>query len=189
MDVLEAIRTRRTVKEFLPDRVPRELIEQVLEAAIWAPNHRLTEPWGFVVLQRAALARLGELRRQMTVDYLTGKGAKQSVIQQQGDDAYRKTVGAPVTIAVTVAQHADPAVREEDYAATMAAVQNLMLAAHALGLASYLSTNHLIGYPPARALIGVPDDRRIFGLVQLGYPARQRESKRTPARAHTAWLD
>src|SRR5205823_3197532 len=131
MDVIEAIRTRRTVKDFRPEPVARELIEQVLDAAVWAPNHRLTEPWEFLVLQGTTLQRLAGLRSQMVVDYLAGQGAKPEVVAKQGDDAYNKGVGAPVTIAVTLAQHADPAIREEDYAATMAAVQNLMLAAHA----------------------------------------------------------
>lgn len=195
MDVLEAIRTRRTTKAFRPDPVPRELIEQVLEAAVWAPNHRLTEPWEFVVVQGAALERLARLRRRMTADFLgsqqeqpDNRPASAEQIQQQADDAYRKAMAAPVTIAVAMAQHQDAAIREEDYAATMAAIQNLMLAAHSLGLASFLSTNKLISYPPAYDLLGVPAGRRIVGLVQLGYPAQQRSQRRTPAAARTRWL-
>lgn len=193
MDVLEAIRTRRTIKSYAPDSVPRALIEQVLEAAVWAPNHRLTEPWEFVVVQGETLEALAALRRRMTVEWLSaqrGAGGPPPAerLAREGDDAYRKAIAAPVTVAVTVAQHADPAIREEDYAAVAAAIQNMMLAAKGLGLGAFWSTNRLIEYPPARELLGVPPDRRIVGLVQLGYPAQERGARRTPASAHTRWL-
>ncbi len=193
MDVLEAIHTRRTIKSYAPDKVPRELIEQVLEAAVWAPNHRLTEPWEFVVVQGEALETLARLRRQMTVDWISAQRPNGEPLpaerrEREGEDAYRKAIAAPVTIAVTVAQHADPAIREEDYAAVAAAIQNLMLAARGLGLGAFWSTNRLIDYPPARELLGVPPERRIVGLVQLGYPAQQRDARRTPATVRTRWL-
>jgi nitroreductase len=191
MDVLDAIHTRRTVKEYAPEPVPRELIERVLEAAVWAPNHRLTEPWEFVVVQGEPLERLAQLRRRMTVEWLSGRdgGAPSpEQVESQGAEAYRKAAAAPVTVAVTMAQNDDPAIREEDYAATAAAIQNMMLAARGLGLGAFWSTNRLVEYPPARDLLGVPPDRRIVGLVQLGYPARERGGRRTPAAAHTRWL-
>lgn len=202
MDVLEAIRTRRTTKSFSGKPVPRDLIEQVLEAAVWAPNHRLTEPWEFIVVQGDGIDRLGQLRRQMTVEYLHSKqqnaGAAQSAgpagpalerqISLQGDDAYRKATAAPVTVAVCVTQHLDPAVREEDYAAGVAAIQNLMLAAHGLGLASFWSTNNLVKYGPALEFLGVHPDHRVIGLVQLGYAAGERSQRRAPAASRTRWL-
>ena len=58
MDVIEAIRTRRTVKAFRPDPVPREQLERILGAARWAPNHRLTQPWRFRHVGPVALGRL-----------------------------------------------------------------------------------------------------------------------------------
>src|SRR6185503_7654394 len=64
MDVLEAIRTRRTAGKIRGDVPPRELIEELLEAATWAPNHRLNEPWRFFVLAGDARERFGELMAQ-----------------------------------------------------------------------------------------------------------------------------
>ncbi|HLZ72901.1 MAG TPA: nitroreductase [Dehalococcoidia bacterium] len=189
MDVIEAIHTRRTIKAYRPDPVPRELIERVLEAAVWAPNHRLTEPWEFVVVQGAALERLAALRREQTAAGLRAQGTlSEDQVTRAADEGYRKALAAPVMIAVAMTEHADPAVREEDYAATAAAIQNLMLAARGLGLGAFWSTNRVIGYPPARALLGVPEGKRIVGLVQLGYAAQQREGRRAPAAARTRWL-
>src|SRR5579884_3714727 len=119
MNVIEAIRTRRTTKLYRPDPVPRELIERVLEAAVWAPNHRLTEPWEFIVVQGAALEQLAQLRRRMTAEFVAdnlGEPAAPDLDGKPALDAYAKALAAPVTVVVTMAQHADPAVREEDYA-------------------------------------------------------------------------
>ena len=190
MDVLEAIHGRRTVKAFRAEPPPRALIEQVLEAAVWAPNHRLTEPWEFIVVQGEALTRLAALRAEMTAAYLRG-GATPPPAEQvarQAEEARGKALAAPVTIAVAMAQHTDPAIREEDYAATASAIQNLLLAAYGLGLGAFWSTNNLIAYLPAYALLGVAPERRIIGLVQLGYPAQERQQRRTPAAARTRWL-
>src|SRR5277367_2607418 len=59
--VIDAIRTRRTIKKMDPERMPaRSDVEAVVESATWAPNHHMTEPWRFVVLTGAARVRLGE---------------------------------------------------------------------------------------------------------------------------------
>jgi nitroreductase len=60
MDVFEAIRTRRSIGAVSQDVPPREVIEEILEAATWAPNHRLTEPWRFIVLAGSAREAFGE---------------------------------------------------------------------------------------------------------------------------------
>src|SRR5579883_2912176 len=73
VDVREAIQTRRTIKRYRAEPVPGALIEQVLEAAVWAPNHRLTEPWEFVVVQGETLEQLAQLRRQMVTEYLSAQ--------------------------------------------------------------------------------------------------------------------
>jgi nitroreductase len=189
VDVLEAIHTRRTIKAYRPDPVPRSLIEQVIEAAVWAPNHRLTEPWQFVVLQGAALERLAALRREQTAMGLRAEGKlSEEQIARIAEEGFQKALAAPVTVAVLMHEHPDPAIREEDYAATAAAIQNLMLAARGLGLGAFWSTNRVIGYAPARELIGAGDSDRVVGLVQLGYPAQERRSNRAPASARTRWL-
>ncbi len=189
MDVLDAIHTRRTIKAYRPEPVPRETIERVLEAAVWAPNHRLTEPWEFIVVQGATLERLAILRREQTAAGLREQGTlTEQQIARTAEEGYQKALAAPVTVAVAMAEHADPAVREEDYAATAAAIQNLMLAARGLGLGAFWSTNRLIGYAPARELLGVAVGKRIVGLVQLGYAAQERQGKRAPAAARTRWL-
>src|SRR5687768_801979 len=62
MDALTAIERRTSVRRFRPDPVPRETIEQIIGAAVRAPNHKLTEPWRFAVLTGGAKARLAEIQ-------------------------------------------------------------------------------------------------------------------------------
>ena len=72
MDVMEAIRTRRTIFIFRPEPVSKETIERFFDAGIWAPNHHLTEPWRFIVLgekTREILAqRYGEIQESKAAD-------------------------------------------------------------------------------------------------------------------------
>ena len=62
MDAIEAIQRRTSVRRFRPDPVPREVIARLLECALYAPNHKLTEPWRFAVLTGAARERYAEIR-------------------------------------------------------------------------------------------------------------------------------
>jgi nitroreductase len=62
MDAIDAIQRRTSVRRFRPDPVPRETIARLLECAVRAPNHKLTEPWRFAVLTGPARSRLAELR-------------------------------------------------------------------------------------------------------------------------------
>src|SRR5436305_10730247 len=100
MEVEDAIRDRRTHKAFAPDPVPRELLEELLELARWAPNHHLTNPWRFRVLGPDALTRLKEAA---------------------GPEAAAKLDRAPTLVAVTAVRSADPVQDEEDLCAAACA--------------------------------------------------------------------
>lgn len=63
MDILELIKRRRSIPKFSPQPVPRATIQRMLETATWAPNHHLTEPWGFIVLEGASRDRFAAIRR------------------------------------------------------------------------------------------------------------------------------
>ncbi|MEM3892262.1 MAG: nitroreductase family protein [Nitrososphaerales archaeon] len=71
LDVLEAIKTRRSISKFKPDEPPKELIEKILDAGTWAPTHHLTEPWKFFVLTGKAREKLGEAMAQALAEELT----------------------------------------------------------------------------------------------------------------------
>lgn len=186
MDVLEAIHTRRTTKLYRAEAPERGLIEQVLEAAVWAPNHRLTEPWQFYVLSGDSLREAAELRARATQEGFAE--ATEAIRRAKGEEARRKALAAPVCIVVATEQADDPIVREEDYAASAAAIQNMLLSARGLGLSAFWGTGILVGYQPFRNFLGLAPAQRIVGLVQLGYGAQERSQRRAPAASKTHWL-
>jgi nitroreductase len=186
MDVSDAIRQRRSIKKFT-DRAPtREQIETLLAAAALAPNHRLTQPWRFYVLGPQARyaygLALGERKARKQPDAESGRALRDAVAAEHR--------ALPGMIAVAVVNRDDPEVRDEDYAATMMAVENLALAAVELGLGTHIKTGGVMSDPAARAAAGVRDDERIVAIVNVGVPEEIPPPKmRESAAKFTTWRD
>ncbi len=186
MDVKEAIRSRVSVKEYQPDAVPRETIERLLELAVLAPNHWMTQPLEFRVMGPAAKRAYGEA--------LGGRKARKlgdpEVARQVLDKVVRRHVEVPAMVAVLVREDADPEIREEDYATAFMAIQNLSLAAVAEGLGTHIRTGAVMGEPALREALQAADDQRIAAIVFLGKPSEVPGPRpRTPAAERTRWLD
>jgi nitroreductase len=185
MHVSDAISSRRSIKRFTSRAVTREEIEAILAAAVAAPNHRLTQPWRFYVLGPDARAAYGLV--------LGGRKAKK-IEDPSAAGAMRDTVAAehralPGMLVVAIAEHENPEIREEDYAAVMMAIQNLSLAAVALGLGTHVKTGAIMSDPAARGAAGVKDGERIVAVVNIGEPSDVPPPKpREPATAFTTWL-
>jgi len=145
MDVIEAIRTRRTVKAFRPDPVPREQLERILGAARWAPNHRLTQPWRFRHVGPVALGRL---------------------MSASGDE---KLLRAPTLVVASYAPSPLPPHAVEDEQATAAAIYAVLLAAHAEGVASFWRTPKMLNDQAGREAVGLPEGERVVGMLSFGF--------------------
>jgi nitroreductase len=184
--VLDVIRTRRSVPRLKPDPVPHELIAQLIDAAVWAPNHKLTEPWTFYVLEGASKRRFAETRRDFRRTQLPNPDAAE--VQPALEKVYRDTAETPVIIVVTSYVADDPEQREEDFWATYGAAYAFMLGAWGHGLGTYFRTGGLRDYPPLRQFLGLPADRRIIGVIYAGYPVEVPQRRRTPAAEKTVWL-
>jgi len=175
MDVLEALRTRRTVGAFTSDAPPLEAVERAIEAATWAPNHHLTEPWRFHVLTGVARTAIAAAAGE------TLPAEKATTEEREAMRA--KFERAPVLVVVTQAGGSADAVRDlEDYAACACATQNLLLAAHAQGLAARWSTGKLAHSEGVRRYLGLGERDRIVAFVYLGYAATEvaPEPRRSP---------
>jgi len=84
----------------------------------------------------------------------------------------------------------DEITREEDYAATMMAIANLMIAAESLGLGTYLKTGGVMQDAELTELADMPENFRVVGLISLGYPAEQESPRRRkPAAELTRWVE
>jgi nitroreductase len=185
--VLDLMRSRRSIPRMQPTPVPRELIERLLDAAVWVPNHRLTEPWQFFVLDGAARRRFAEIRRDWRRRQVPDPEAPG--VQAALDKVYRDTADTPMIIIVTSHVTEDPELREEDAWATFGAAYGFMLGAWAHGLGTYFRTGTLRDDPALREMLRLPEDRRVIGVLYVGYPAEIPQRRRTPAAQKTVWLD
>src|SRR5438445_13438526 len=110
MDVEDAIRSRRTHKAFAPEPVPRELLDELLELARWAPNHHLTNPWRFRVVGPSSLARLKRAAAEVAVAEMPEGASAETV----GEGAAAKLDRAPTLVVCSASQSGDPVQEEED---------------------------------------------------------------------------
>ena len=188
MDAITAINQRTSVRRFRPDPVPRAVVEQLLECAVRAPNHKLTQPWRFAVLTGRAIERYAGIRARHRLLRFADPAAPEAVAA--ANKMRREVFDTPVHIVVMAAVNPDEITREEDYAAVLMAVTNLMIAAESLGLGTYLKSGGIMQDPGLIQLAGVPEHYRVVGLLSLGYPAEQEAPRRRkPASELTRWVE
>lgn len=160
MAILDVITSRRTIKMFKPDPVAEDKLMIWLEAASYAPNHRMTEPWELVFIGADTRAKL---------KHKTDFG------------------GAPVVLAVLSKPAAAAFDRDENVMAVSCFIQNLTLAAEEEGVGVFWSS--LGAQPQNRAVMGVPEDYDVIGLLGIGYPAEIPPAKpRTPIASKITYL-
>jgi nitroreductase len=186
MNVTDAIAQRRSIKKFQDRPVTREEIEGLLDAAVLAPNHHLTQPWRFYVLgpvsRRGYGLALGERKARKLPDPDAANAVRAKTAAEH--EAF------PALIAVAMVLHESPETREEDYAAVMQAIANIMLAAVERGLGTHMRTGGVMDDPAARAAVGVREGERIVALLNVGVPAEVPAPKpRQGAAAVTQWVD
>ena len=186
MDAIDAIQRRTSVRRYRQEPISRETIERLLECAVRAPNHKLTEPWRFAVLTGAAKARLAEIR----AGHRLRKADDPASAEARAEKARRETLESPAIIVMMARTSEDDITREEDYAAVMMATANLMTAAQSLGLGTYLKTGGVMRDPALAELIGLPESYRVVGILSVGYPIdAEPPRRRRPAGEVTRWLE
>jgi nitroreductase len=187
-DYFDVVRAQRACREFRPDAVADDLLERVLEAATFAPSAENRQPWEFVVVRDAtARARLGELTRSAWHDGARAHSEGRLTPQLLADverGAEGGVGGAPVIVVVCGdARRGHEAVLP---ASVFPAVQNLLLAASALGLGSALTTLPTVFPSELRELLELPPHVHPLAVVPLGFPARRLgPPRREPVAHHT----
>lgn len=182
METYEAITTRRSVPK--PGGTPpsKEQVTKLLDAAVRAPTHHLTQPWRFIILTGDALIELGDA-------WAAGAAAA-------GDDPEKvrsKPLRAPLIICVIEQPHLEnPKVVEvEEHHAVGAAIQNILLAAHDMGLGAMIRTGPAAQMRSVRDHLGVKPDELIAGFIYIGVPKDpdpdRPMTRRDPASERTEW--
>ncbi len=177
------LRMRRSVREFKPDPVPREVLEGVLDAARYAPTASNRQDLGWIVVQdRAALRRLADS---------IAAWAEGSPLYAAVAEEYRRGVDTMLRdapCALLVHSRRDFAMSGQDCGVALTYVA-LLLAAEGLGACwSGLAGRAALERPDLLAWLGLPDDRAVYGGLMVGYPRYR--YRRPPARlaARVEWL-
>ncbi len=154
--ILENIKTRRSVRAFTQEPIARVDLEQIAQAALWAPSARGRQSWQFtVVCRREKIAELAA-----------------AIADQLGRDPNQYTMYRPAAL-ILASNHRD---NEHGLADCSCALQNVFLSAHGLGLGS-VWINQLKGLcdepriRPVLDSLGIPEDHVVWGMAALGHPA------------------
>lgn len=189
MDIFTVIRERRSIGKVKQDMVSRDLIERILEAGTWAPNHHCTEPWKFVVLTGEGRRFLGEALAAIALEAKDSisEEEREEITQKQISNAYR----APIIITVMVTPSSDSKViRQEELAAGHSAVQNMLLAAHALGLGAVWRTGKQAYHPKMRERFNLNPEDEVVGFLYIGYSDMPTpKAKRVSFEEKTTWIN
>jgi len=180
LDAFEQLAARRRTSLLLDGErpVPDDLVERLCRIATWAPNHKRTWPWRFAALTGDARRRLGEAVAAALVD--------DAADDHKVAKARTKYERSPTVLVVGCATDPDDERAAEDRDAVAAAVQTLLLAATAVGLASYWGTGRVTTVPEVRTLCGFDATDRVVAVIYLGWPtAEVAVPERPPLRFRT----
>ena len=194
MDFFEVINTQRAMRRLKPDPVPDDLIWKLLDAAIKAPSGGNRQPWNFIVIRDA------DTKAKIAEWYLDGWNKAYGPLKQaamaspatartyaSADHLANHLAEVPVLIIATINSSGIAPVSTSG-ASIYPAVQNLMLAARALGLGTTITTLHRSHEAEVKQLLGVPDDVETMALIPTGYPVgRFGPTTRMPAENVTYW--
>lgn len=188
MDVFEAITTRRSVGRVTREPVPREMVERILESAIHAPNHKITEPWRFHVFTGKGRGELAKARAEVARLMAGEEREDEELIKGRVSRERKKAFRAPVVVAVISKAGRDEVETTENYAACSAAVQNMQLTAHSLGLGAMWRTGPVAYHEHMRDLFGLGEEDRIVAYLYIGYPdLSETRRRREPVESMTVW--
>ncbi|MCI0395584.1 MAG: nitroreductase family protein [Chloroflexi bacterium] len=193
------LRGRRSIRRYQPTPVPRELVEEALLAATWAPSAHNRQPWRFAVVtsaetkHRLATAMGQQLRADLAADHMP-----EEVIEKDAGRSYQRLTAAPVLVLLCLSMadmdvYPDERRQRNEWIMAVQSVamagQNLLLAAHALGLAACWMCAPLFCPEVVRETLDLPAGWQPQGLITLGYPAEQKEKSRHPLASRTILLD
>ena len=185
-DLFEAIHSQRAIRRYAAAPVPMELVRQTLEAAVRAPSGGNQQPWAFVIITEPELKRRIAVLYRQAWNEVYGPPERAATLSQQvhSSASYlaEHMAEAPVLVLACVRHDGSPSSLGLG-ASIYPAVQNLMLAARALGLGTVLTTLHKRYETEVKEILCIPDNVETAALIPMGYPAEPEHfggSRRVP---------
>jgi nitroreductase len=181
----QIIKSRRSVKPFMMNggKVPDAQVQSLLELADWAPTHGQTEPWRFVVYSNPSdfCHQHAQLYKENTpaIDFIQGT---YDTLYTQGDKV------SHVIIAIMQRGNLAKIPVSEETAATAAAIQNILLGATALNIASFWNTGGMVLKPAMHSFLNIRDEDQVMGVIYLGYADEYPKGvRRVPLSEKVVW--
>jgi nitroreductase len=180
-DLFDIIHTTRAMRRLKPDPVPDALIAKILDAGQCAPNGSNAQRWRFLVIKDRAIKEKVQVWYKKAYDELVGPHYRSSPPPPGMDPArYRRQADAaeyltqhfheaPVWI-VPCIEHGKTAPNRQAGASIYPAVQNMLLAARALGLGCTLTARHLVFEKETEAALGLPPGVHSYAILPIGWP-------------------
>lgn len=189
-EISELIKNRRTIypEQYSDRKIHKEQIEVILNNAIWAPSHGLTQPWAFKVF-------MDDGRRKLS-DFLSNLYIEKTAEADFGELKFNKLKNRPLMagaiIAVSLKRNPQSPIREiEEIEAIACAIQNMYLTCTAWGLGSFWSTPSLMYTPEMNSFLGLEGDDKCLALFYIGYPKNDFQwpkGHRKPIEYFTEWV-
>ncbi len=189
-EITAIIRDRRTIypEMYSKRKIHKEIIEDLLNNAIWAPSHGLTQPWRFHVFTDNGLEKLSQFQSQLYKQLFQG--------EQFNEMKYNKLKNRPLlaSAVIAVSMHRDPKKKIEEIEeieAVACAIQNMHLTATAYGIGAFWASPKLIYRPEMNEFLGIDEEDKCLALFYLGYPNLEEWPKahRKPIEYVTQWIN
>lgn len=188
-EINQLMHSRRSIfpKDYSGERVSDEVVEQMLENANWAPSHKLTEPWRFVVFTGEGLKKLAEFQGECYAKVTRADG---SFREERYQGLITKPMLSSHIISIGMKRDEKKSVPEvEELAAVYCAVENMYLTATAYGIACYLSSGGITYFEEAKQFFGLGKEDRLLGFLNIGMPKGPlQEGRRRPVEEKVRWV-
>lgn len=156
------IKGRRSIKKFKTDVVSVDEMIEILEVAKWAPNHKITEPWRFLLYSE-------EGKNEFVDAYLKTQTSSDGTVPEKAIKKANYFKQIPLHLVVVMPEDPRQKTWDEDYGAVSAMIQNIQLAAWARGIGMIWRTNDWIYNPIFREALGVKPGEKIVATLMIGY--------------------
>lgn len=180
-DVIGFLKNRRSIREYTPKEVSERVLNAILEAATWAPSAHNAQPWRFVVVRDSAVKlKLAEAMARRWKRDLAKNGVSEKARENIAGASVKRFSSAPIVIVsclTMVEMNHYPDKRRQRIESIMAvqsvaaAIENLLLAAHAMGLGACWFCAPLFCPETVRKVLRIPPDLEPQALITVGYPA------------------
>ncbi len=189
-DVNHLLQNRRSIfpRDYTGKTVDDAIIHQMLANANWAPTHKFTEPWRFIVYTGEGLKKLGQLQASV---YEAKTKANGTFDETKYNNLLNKPLESSHIIAVYMKRDVNKGIPEvEEIGSVFCALQNMHLTATAYGVGAYLSTGGITFYKEANEAFGLAAEDKLLGFFHIGMPKEKiYVSRRNPVEDKVVWVN